>query len=155
MELPEGLVGIDVGKQLRMKPFGKLLDRHELVRHTVELVPGGMNLAILSPLRGLEKAGRCIKAASLLRALAASAPRPTLNELVDVGFGCPVGARDDHMVGIADDDLLGFEIAKGSFQHVVQPMLWPPACLHHLAEICGARRYGSRHIVSGIRESAR
>src|SRR3989344_6238936 len=42
VQLAKGGLGVQVGKQRGMKPFGQLLDGHELVRAVVELMPDRM-----------------------------------------------------------------------------------------------------------------
>src|SRR5687767_2309165 len=47
MQLLESGFRIEIFEQFRMQPFGNLLDRHELIRVVVELVPDGVDIAVL------------------------------------------------------------------------------------------------------------
>src|SRR5690606_13150718 len=46
VELAEGGIRIEIGKELGVEPLGQLLDGRELVGAGVELVPDGVDLAV-------------------------------------------------------------------------------------------------------------
>lgn len=57
MQLAKRGLRIEVCKQRRMKPFGQLLDGHELIGAVVELVPDGVEgLAVLRLDSGIGRA---------------------------------------------------------------------------------------------------
>ena len=95
-----------------MKPFGQLLDGHELVGAVVELMPDGVKrLVVLSLDPGVGRAlgvpGEFVPGLGHVRAGSDADPVAAGRK------GFPVGAGDHHMGRVGDDDLLGIQLAEG------------------------------------------
>lgn len=50
MQFLEGRLGVKVFEQIRVQPLGNFLNGHELIRVVVELVPDGVDIAVLDRL---------------------------------------------------------------------------------------------------------
>ena len=97
---------VDVGESIRVEPFGKLLQHHEMVRRVVELVPDGVMATVL---HSLQLAPARPLAPELLQPFPGVIRCSEITQADKVAVGTvrePVGTGADDDVRVSDDDLL-------------------------------------------------
>ena len=116
-----------------MKPLGQLLDRHELIRAVVELMPDGVEgLRALGLDTGI--GGALGVPRQLGSGLGHVGTRPHADPVPTRGKRLPVGAGDNDLVGVGHDHLFGVQLAKGGGNNAFGDVV-AAGHLHEQAEV--------------------
>lgn len=112
MVLGKGCIGVQISKQVGVKPLRQLLDSNKFVWAVVELVPNAVKIPrLLCRDAGIGVAGS--EPFELLARQARIRPWSERNPVAAGHIGLPVGAGNHHVEGVGDDDLFGADLPEG------------------------------------------
>ncbi len=141
MERAEGGVRIQIGKQIGMQPFRQRLDSHKLVRAVVELMPDGVDIAVVRHRQGFKS----IAHHQLLKTRGSLGDIGTRTDADPFAHGIvilPVSAGHHHHIRLAGDNLFRVNGAEGARDQIFSDVT-TARNLDHLTKVLIAKRHAA------------